>query len=104
VSLCVFVAASIINRNDLNALEAIALEAKENLGVDTFTVLVDKATTMEGNCQCIIITSIGASYPGTKAKKSVTQPDYLVAKFIYNEAMTLIHVPKEKFKNYGKMA
>jgi hypothetical protein len=32
------VATHTINRNDLN----IALEAKENLGVDTFTVLVDK--------------------------------------------------------------
>jgi hypothetical protein len=35
------VATHTINRNDLNALGAIALEAKENLGVD-FTVLVDK--------------------------------------------------------------
>jgi hypothetical protein len=36
------VVAHTINRNDLNALGAIALEAKENLGVATFTVLVDK--------------------------------------------------------------
>jgi hypothetical protein len=36
------VATHTINRNDLNALGAIALEAKENLGVATFTVLVDK--------------------------------------------------------------
>jgi hypothetical protein len=36
------VATHTINRNDLNALGAIALEAKENLGLDTFTVLVDK--------------------------------------------------------------
>jgi hypothetical protein len=35
------VATHTINRNDLNALGAIALD-KENLGVDTFTVLVDK--------------------------------------------------------------
>jgi hypothetical protein len=36
------VVATHINRNDLNALAIIALEAKENLGLDTFTVLVDK--------------------------------------------------------------
>jgi hypothetical protein len=35
------VATHTINRNDLNALGAIALD-KENLGVATFTVLVDK--------------------------------------------------------------
>jgi hypothetical protein len=35
------VATHTINRNDLNA-GAIALEAKENLGLDTFTFLVDK--------------------------------------------------------------
>ena len=36
------VATHTINRNDKNALSAIALEAKENLGATTFTVLVDK--------------------------------------------------------------
>ena len=36
------VATHTINRNDLNALGAIALEAKENLQVETLTVLVDK--------------------------------------------------------------
>jgi hypothetical protein len=36
------VATHTINRNDLNALGAIALEAKENLEVETLTVLVDK--------------------------------------------------------------
>ena len=35
------VATHTINRNDLNALVTIAFEAKENLGVATFTVLVD---------------------------------------------------------------
>jgi transposase len=36
------VATHTINRNDRNALSAIALEAKKNLSVDKFTVLVDK--------------------------------------------------------------
>ena len=36
------VATHSINRNDLNTVGAIALEAKENLEVETLTVLVDK--------------------------------------------------------------
>ncbi|MFK7031368.1 transposase, partial [Flavobacterium oreochromis] len=36
------VATHTINRNDKNALSTIALEAKENLEVETFTVLADK--------------------------------------------------------------
>lgn len=36
------VATHTINRNDRNALSAIAIEAKENLGIETFTALVDK--------------------------------------------------------------
>ncbi|MEM0544120.1 IS1182 family transposase, partial [Flavobacterium sp. j3] len=36
------VATHTINRNDKNALSAIAIEAKENLALETFTVLVDK--------------------------------------------------------------
>jgi hypothetical protein len=36
------VATHTINRNDRNALSAIALEAKENLNLETYTALVDK--------------------------------------------------------------
>ena len=36
------VATHTINRNDRNALSAIAIEAKENLGIQTYTALVDK--------------------------------------------------------------
>ncbi|WP_244533956.1 transposase, partial [Flavobacterium micromati] len=36
------VATHTINRNDRNALAAIAIEAKENLNVETYTALVDK--------------------------------------------------------------
>jgi transposase len=83
------VATHTINRNDLNALGAIALEAKENLGVDTFTALVDKGYHNGREiAQCIkhnITTIVAHPTPGT-SKESVTQPDYLVAKFIYNKA------------------
>uniref|UniRef100_UPI001E35C422 IS1182 family transposase n=1 Tax=Flavobacterium sp. ACAM 123 TaxID=1189620 RepID=UPI001E35C422 len=83
------VATHTINRNDLNALSAIALEAKENLGVDTFTALVDKGYHNGREiAQCIkhnIITIVAHPTPG-KSKESVTQLDYLVAKFTYNKA------------------
>jgi len=36
------VATHTINSNDRNALSAIAIEAKENLGIETYTALVDK--------------------------------------------------------------
>ncbi len=36
------VATHTINRNDRSALSAIAIEAKENLGIETYTALVDK--------------------------------------------------------------
>jgi hypothetical protein len=82
------VATHTINRNDLNALGAIALEAKKNLGLDTFTVLVDKATIMEGNCPMHnnnITTIVAHPTPG-RSKESVTQPEYLVAQFQYNKS------------------
>jgi hypothetical protein len=43
------VATHTINRNDLNAW-GYRFGAKENLGVDTFTVLVDKGYHNGGNC------------------------------------------------------
>jgi len=100
------VATHTINRNDLNALGAIALEAKENLGVDTFTVLVDKgyhngreiALCKDNN----ITTIVAHPTPGT-SKESVTQPDYLVAKFSYNEADDTYTCPQgETLKTTGR--
>jgi transposase len=83
------VATHTINRNDLNALSTIALEAKENLGVDTFTALVDKGYHNGREiAQCInhnITTIVAHPTPGT-SKESVTKPEYLVAKFTYNKA------------------
>ena len=88
-----------INRNDLNALGAIALEAKENLGLDTFTVLVDKGYHNGREiAQCInnnITTIVAHPTPG-RSKESVTQPEYLVAQFQYNKSDDTIHAPKEK--------
>jgi hypothetical protein len=43
------VATHTINKNDRSALSAIAIEAKENLAIETYTALVDKDITMETN-------------------------------------------------------
>jgi transposase len=81
------VATHTINRNDLNALGAIALEAKENLEVETLTVLVDKGYHNGREiAQCKnnnIITIVAHPTPG-RAKDSATQEEYLLAKFLYN--------------------
>ncbi|WP_243698933.1 IS1182 family transposase [Flavobacterium sandaracinum] len=83
------VATHTINRNDLNALGAIALEAKENLGAATFTALVDKGYHNGREiayCKDHNITTIVAHPTPGISKDSVTKPDYLVAKFTYNKA------------------
>jgi hypothetical protein len=79
------------------------LEAKENLGVDTFTVLWIKATIMEAQCNYNNITTIVAHPTLGTSKESVTQPDYLVAKFKYDVETTAIMSPRRNLKT-GKMA
>ena len=82
------VATHTINRNDKNALSAIALEAKENLAVETFTVLVDKGyhngRELE-TCKLANITTIVAHPDQGKSNENGTQPEYLVSKFTYNK-------------------
>ncbi|MGA9638735.1 transposase, partial [Flavobacterium sp.] len=83
------VATHTINRNDLNALGAIALEAKENLGVDSLTVLVDKGYHNGREitqCKNHNITTIVAHPTPGRARGSATQPEYLVAQFQYNKS------------------
>ena len=83
------VATHTINRNDLNALGAIALEAKENLQVETMTVLVDKGYHNGreiAQCKEHNITTIVAHPTPGRSKESVTQPEYLVAQFKYNKS------------------
>ncbi len=82
------VATHTINRNDKNALSTIAIEAKENLSVETFTVLVDKGyhngRELE-RCKNHNITTIVAHPDQGKSKENGTQPQYLVSKFTYNK-------------------
>jgi transposase len=82
------VATHTINRNDKNALSAIALEAKENLDVETFTVLVDKGYHNGreiATCKSNNITTIVAQPDQGKSNENGTQPEYLVSKFTYNK-------------------
>ena len=82
------VATHTINRNDKNALSTIAIEAKENLSVETFTVLVDKGyhngRELE-RCKNHNITTIVSHPDQGKSKENGTQPQYLVSKFTYNK-------------------
>lgn len=82
------VATHTINRNDKNALSAIALEAKENLNIEKFTALVDKGyhngRELE-TCKQNNITTIVAVPDQGKSNENGTQPEYLVSKFIYNK-------------------
>ncbi len=91
------VATHTINRNDKNALAAIAKEAKENLELETFTVLVDKGyhngreleTCKENN-----ITTIVAVPEQGKSNENGTQPDYFVSNFIYNKEQNTYTCPQ----------
>ena len=91
------VATHTINRNDKNALSAIAIEAKENLEIETFTVLVDKGyhngreiTTCKNNN----ITTIVAQPNQGKSNENGTQPEYFVSNFIYNKEANTYTCPQ----------
>ena len=93
------VATHTINRNDKNALTAIALEVKENLALETFTVLVDKGYHNGRElhtCQQNNITTIVAVPEQGKSNENGTQPEYLVSKFIYNKENNSYTCPEGK--------
>jgi transposase len=80
------VATHTINRNDRNALSAIAIEAKENLEIETYTALVDKGyhngREIEA-CKQANITTIVAQPEQGKNKERITE-NYLISKFQYD--------------------
>ncbi|WP_281309990.1 IS1182 family transposase [Flavobacterium flavigenum] len=83
------VATHTINKNDRSALSAIALEAKENLGIETYTALVDKGYHNGKQieiCKQGSITTIVAQPGQGKSNENGTQPAYLVARFQYNKS------------------
>lgn len=82
------VATHTINRNDRNALAAIALEVQENLGIENYTALVDKGYH-NGNQiqQCVDanITTIVAVPEIVNSNEKGTTKAYMVTEFIYNK-------------------
>ena len=82
------VATHTINRNDRNALSAIASEAKQNLNVEILTTLNDKGYHNGGElqrCKDNNITTICASPEIVNSNEHGTTTAYLVDKFIYNK-------------------
>lgn len=77
-----------INRNDKNALFAIAKEAKENIEQEEITVLADKGyhTAKELQaCQNEGIDTIVARQELVNSNDKGTQPEYMVQHFVYNK-------------------
>lgn len=91
------VATHTINRNDKNALSAIALETKENLELETFTVLVDKGYHNAREldiCKQNNITTIVAVPDQGKSNENGTQREYFVTNFIYNKQANTYTCPE----------
>jgi transposase len=98
------VATHTINRNDRSALSAIAIEAKENLGIDTYTALVDKGyhngREIEA-CKQANITTIVAQPEQGKNKERITE-NYLISKFQYDPITDTYTCPQgETLKTTG---
>jgi transposase len=82
------VATHTINKNDKNALHNIALEAKENLNVETITTTSDKGYHNGrelDRCKSDKIETICAKQQEVNNNGFGTTPEYLISKFIYNE-------------------
>jgi hypothetical protein len=93
------VATHTINRNDRNALSAIALEVKENLNLENYTALVDKGYHNGreiDSCKNNNITSIVAQPEQGKSNENGTQPEYLVSKFTYHKETDTYTCPQGK--------
>jgi transposase len=91
------VATHTINRNDRNAMSAIAIEAKENLGADTFTALNDKGYHNGREiqeCKNNNIVTICAQQEIVNSNEKGTTPEYLVTKFTYHEATDTYTCPQ----------
>ena len=99
------VATHTINKNDRSALSAIAIQAKENLGIETYTALVDKGyhngKQIEICKQANITTIVAQPEQGTSNENGTTK-DYLVSKFRYNQSTDTYTCPQgETLKTTG---
>ena len=99
------VATHTINRNDRNALADIALEAKKNLEIETYTALVDKGYhngRQIQQCTDANITTIVAQQEIVNSNEKGTTPEYMVTKFVYNKAEDTYSCPQgEVLKTTG---
>jgi transposase len=99
------VATHTINKNDRSALSAIAIEAKENLNIETYTALVDKGYHNGKQieiCKQASITTIVAQPEQGKSNENGTTKDYLVAQFQYNQDSDTYTCPQgETLKTTG---
>jgi radical SAM protein with 4Fe4S-binding SPASM domain len=99
------VATHTINKNDRSALSAIAIEAKENLGIETYTALVDKGYHNGKQieiCKQANITTIVAQPEQGKSNENGTTKDYLVAQFQYDQDTDIYTCPQgETLKTTG---
>ena len=98
------VATHTINKNDRSALSAIAIEAKENLGVETYTALVDKGYHNGKQieiCKQANITTIVAQPEQGKNKEKIAE-GYLISKFRYDHTTDTYTCPQgETLKTTG---
>jgi radical SAM protein with 4Fe4S-binding SPASM domain len=81
------VATHTINRNDRNALTAIAKEAKENIDTSNYTALVDKGYHNGREIQLCTnegINTIVANPTLVNSNEKGTTKEYMVTEFIYN--------------------
>ena len=93
------VATHTINRNDRNAMTDIALEARENMEVETFTSLFDKGYhngRQIQQCKDAGITTIVAQQNVVNSNEKGTTPEYMVTKFVYNEEENAYTCPEGK--------
>ncbi len=82
------VATHTINHNDRNALSDIAIEAKENLGLETITILADKGYHNGREiqtCHNADIKTIVAQQEIVNSNIHGTTPEYVVSKFKYTK-------------------
>lgn len=93
------VATHTINRNDRNAMSAIAKEAKANLASENYTALLDKGyhngRELE-ECKKQNITTICAHAEVVNSNEKGTTPDYIVTKFVYNKDEDTYTCPQGK--------
>lgn len=98
------VATHTINKNDRSALSAIAIEAKENLGIETYTALVDKGYHNGKQieiCKKANITTIVAQPEQGKNKERIAE-GYLISKFQYDHTTDTYTCPQgETLKTTG---